>query len=430
MGVHVVIRRYFSSLSTDGVKMLAVKVLAVFLALASAMVEEESLEGQKVYRITPQTEAEVHFLQGMFNKIDVDVWQAPSHVGGNGDVRVPSYLIAEFEKLLKEGNLDFEVMIENVERAVLAQEESNQPNAFWGGFDYNRYNTYDAIVSELKKLAGQYSSASTFSVGRTYEGRDMVGIKIGSGNKPAVWIDGGIHAREWISPATVMYFLTQLLSSGEPLVKSVLAKYNFYILPVFNADGYVYTHRGGRRARFWRKTRSRQRGGCYGADPNRNWDYRHGGAGTSSNPCSDIYHGGRGFSEIEVKQVANYLRSLGNVKAYFNVHAYSQMVLTPWGYTSTYPSDYSEIPRVARIFTSAVSRPYGTRYTYGPPPRLLYAVAGGSTDWTYAVLGIRYSYALELRDKGRYGFVLPANQIKPSGIETTNAFLASIDAMK
>ena len=58
------------------------------------------------------------------------------------------------------------------------------------------------------------------------------------------------------------------------------------------------------------------------------------------------------------------------------------------------------------------------------------AVAGGSIDWTYAVLGVRYSYALELRDRGRYGFVLPASQIKPSGEETSDAFYAAIMAMK
>merc|ERR1712168_927895 len=411
--------------------MLAVKVLAVFLALASAMVEEESLEGQKVYRITPQTEAEVHFLQGVFNKIDVDVWQAPSHVGGNVDVRVPSYLIAEFEKLLKEGNLDFEVMIENVERAVLAQEESNQPNAFWGGFDYNRYNTYDAIVSELKKLAGQYSSASTFSVGRTYEGRDMVGIKIGSGNKPAVWIDGGIHAREWISPATVMYFLNKLLTSGDSRAKQVLDMYDFYFLPVFNPDGYQYTHMS-RRTRLWRKTRSNQGWGCYGADPNRNWGYKwEVPVGTSRNPCSDIYRGRNAFSEIEVKNVANYLQNkVPNLKMYFNVHAYSQLILTPFSYTTDYPEDYPEIKRVADVFVSAVESRYGTYYKAGPPSRILYAVAGGSIDWTYAVLGVKYSYALELRDRGEYGFVLPTDQIKPTGEETSDAWFASILAMK
>jgi len=43
---------------------------------------------------------------------------------------------------------------------------------------------------------------------------------------------------------------------------------------------------------------------------------------------------------------------------------------------------------------------------------------------------VTYSYALELRDTGRYGFMLPANQIRPSGEETSDAFLAAVLAMK
>jgi hypothetical protein len=37
----------------------------------------------------------------------------------------------------------------------------------------------------------------------------------GCGNKKAVWIDGGIHAREWISPATVTWMLKELVENPE-----------------------------------------------------------------------------------------------------------------------------------------------------------------------------------------------------------------------
>ena len=44
--------------------------------------------------------------------------------------------------------------------------------------------------------------------------------------------------------------------------------------------------------------------------------------------------------------------------------------------------------------------------------------AGASEDFGYMVLGAKYSYTLEMRDTGRYGFELPANQIQPTGEET------------
>ena len=49
---------------------------------------------------------------------------------------------------------------------------------------------------------------------------------------------------------------------------------------------------------------------------------------------------------------------------------------------------------------------------------LIDATSGGSSDWTYGKLGLVYSYALELRDRGQYGFLLPAWQIIPTGRET------------
>ena len=65
--------------------------------------------------------------------------------------------------------------------------------------------------------------------------------------KPVVWIDGGIHAREWISPASVMYIVHELLEkSGHHL--SMLTKYDFYIMPMMNPDGYEYTHTADREA--------------------------------------------------------------------------------------------------------------------------------------------------------------------------------------
>ena len=33
------------------------------------------------------------------------------------------------------------------------------------------------------------------------------------GSKPAMWIDGGIHAREWISPAAVTWVLKELVEN-------------------------------------------------------------------------------------------------------------------------------------------------------------------------------------------------------------------------
>ena len=49
--------------------------------------------------------------------------------------------------------------------------------------------------------------------------------------------------------------------------------FDIYILPVWNVDGYVYTHE---KNRLWRKTRKPNLNStCIGVDPNRNWDSYH-----------------------------------------------------------------------------------------------------------------------------------------------------------
>lgn len=55
-------------------------------------------------------------------------------------------------------------------------------------------------------------------------------------------------------------------------------------------------------------------------------------------------------------------------------------------------------------------------YSVGPSGSLLYPAAGASDDWAKSI-GIKYSYTIELRDKGQHGFVLPAQFIKPTALE-------------
>lgn len=49
--------------------------------------------------------------------------------------------------------------------------------------------------------------------------------------------------------------------------------------------------------------------------------------------------------------------------------------------------------------------------------------SGGSDDWAKGAGNVKFSYTIELRDTGAYGFVLPPDQIIPSGEETFQGFL-------
>ena len=81
---------------------------------------------------------------------------------------------------------------------------------------------------------------------------------------------------------------------------------DWYFLPVFNPDGYQFTHE---HTRLWRKTRSYHNSllGCHGTDANRNFGHHWNTGGSSADKCFDTYHGPSAFSEPETAAVRDFL---------------------------------------------------------------------------------------------------------------------------
>jgi carboxypeptidase A4 len=112
--------------------------------------------------------------------------------------------------------------------------------------------------------------------------------------------------------------------------------------------------------------------------------------------------------------------------------------LYPWGYDRKVPADHQDLDRVGKEAAAAIKAIDGKDYTVGPAGSTLYPAAGGSDDWAKGDLKFKYSYTIELRDEGkggddvinlkfithithmtgRYGFMLPANQIIKTGEES------------
>ena len=51
---------------------------------------------------------------------------------------------------------------------------------------------------------------------------------------------------------------------------------------------------------------------------------------------------------------------------------------------------------------------------------------GGSDDWAKGGAGIKYSYTVELPDRGQHGFILPAQYIDGIGKEAHAGIMAMI----
>jgi len=165
---------------------------------------------------------------------------------------------------------------------------------------------------------------SIVNVGTTIEGRAINGIVISANTtnnatKPAIVINGCQHAREWISPMTVAYIAQALCTNytTDPNVKQIVDSFEITVIPIVNADGYVYTQTD----RMWRKNRRvNKNSSCIGVDINRNWNYQWATVGSSPLPCSDTYQGPSGFSEPEETSVAKYISS--KVQSITNTHTH------------------------------------------------------------------------------------------------------------
>lgn len=139
-------------------------------------------------------------------------------------------------------------------------------------FGFDKYNSIEMINNFLNDINAKYPDITgVLTIGESFEGRPIKGIKIVKNpENPAIFIEANIHAREWISSATAVWIINELLSSEDSNVKNIVDNISWYIIPVSNPDGYEYTRSDDR---LWRKTRSDHNILCRGVDPNRNFGF-------------------------------------------------------------------------------------------------------------------------------------------------------------
>ncbi|XP_053174885.1 carboxypeptidase A1-like [Scomber japonicus] len=378
-------------------------------------------------------------MEGM-TEFELDFWREVRDVATPVDIRVPLHSLQSFKAFLETQDLEYSVMIEDLQM-LLDEEKKEMESAArvpkarsTDSYDYGNYHSLSDIYGFQDMLVAENPNlVSKVVIGQSFERRPLNVLKFSTGgtNRPAIWIDSGIHAREWVSPASGTWFAKKMATDfgSDPTLTAILNRMDIYLEIVTNPDGYEYT-RSRREVslnRLWRKTRKPNPGSsCIGVDPNRNWDAGFGGPGASNDPCRSDYRGPRANSESEVKSIVDFVTSHGNFKAFITVHAFSQLLLYPYGFQRTPARDRRELDALARRATSALTSLFGTRFRFGSIVTTIYQASGGSIDWSYDQ-GIKYSYAFELRDTGRFGFLLPANQIIPTARETWLALMTIMD---
>ncbi|XP_046952018.1 carboxypeptidase A2 [Lynx rufus] len=400
------------------------KLILVFGALFGHIYGRETFVGDQVLEVIPRNEEQIRHLVELEveEHLQLDFWKSPTIPGETAHVRVPFVSVQAVKVFLESQGIAYSIMIEDVQALLDKENEEmllNQRRERNGNFNFEAYHTLEEISQAMDNIVAEHPGlVSKVNIGHSFEKRPMNVLKFSTGgDKPAIWLDAGIHAREWVTQATALWTANKIASGygNDVSITSILDMMDIFLLPVTNPDGYVFSQT---KNRMWRKNRSRIPGSrCVGVDLNRNWDAGFGGPGASQNPCSDSYHGPQATCEVEVKSIVNFIQSHGRIKAFITLHSYSQLLMFPFGYTCTKPDHFDELNEVAQKAARSLTSLHGTKYKVGSICSVIYQASGGSIDWSYDY-GIKYSFAFELRDTGRYGFLLPANQILPTAKET------------
>jgi predicted deacylase len=243
------------------------------------------------------------------------------------------------------------------------------------------------------------------SIGKSFEGRDIPALRVGGkAGAPVMYIQGTMHAREWIATSSAMFLAHQLMTSDQPRIKAMVAKFHWVIVPVVNPDGYEFSRlpgnrwvmhrvfsrpgqtatyemhvpilptlpvlRCGRLFRLWRKNRNTNSAvesvdgrSCAGVDMNRNWgnswhlgdnpstqSSMHGdGREGSDDTCTEVYRGASSFSESETQAVRDFFTDMKadgyKPKTCIDLHSFSQTIMYPYGFAKSDPPNAANLKR-------------------------------------------------------------------------------------
>ncbi len=316
--------------------------------------------------------------------------------------------------LLKENNLSFEILVDDVQAWYVAQ---NKLPADQTAFARNRnacgdsdildqyqtpenytygsmggYHTYTELLTVLDNMHAKFpelvSEKQVIGDYLTQEGRPIHWLKVGNNpnvdeDKPAIFYNSLHHAREPNSLAQMIFYIWYLLENYETdaEVKYIMDNVEMYFVPCINPDGYVYNETtfpnggGG-----WRKNRwVNENNNPVGVDLNRNYGYEWGldDSGSSPSQTSEIYRGTAPFSEPETQAIRDFCVQ-HQFKIALNYHSFSNLLIIPWGFDNMLTPDDATYRALSRKMTEQNNYFVGTGLeTVG------YIVNGDSDDWMY-----------------------------------------------
>jgi len=269
----------------------------------------------------------------------------------------------------------------------------------------------DGLVLTNPTLASWAVAGSSWLKTQGAGGYDMKVLKLTNsaipGDKPKLFVNAAIHAREYTTAPLVLAFARWLFEGygTDPDATWIMNHHEVHLMLHTNPDGRKRAETG----LSWRKNVNNNfcaNSNSRGIDLNRNFSFTWnstGGQGSSGAQCDLTYRGPSAGSEPETQAVQNYIRSLwpdrrgpGQNDAapadtsgiHLDIHSFSQLVLWPWGETATPAPNGTALQTMGRRL--AFFNGYTPEQSIG-----LYPTDGTSDAPSYGELGVA-SFTIEL----------------------------------
>jgi hypothetical protein len=320
------------------------------------------------------------------------------------------YLIVDVDVLGHQRLLDlgFEVSLDAKRTAKYNRVLKALPDQVEGIPGYPCYRTVEETLAAGQALAAANPGLTEWlDIGDSWEktaagglpGYDLRVLRVTNeaigGDKPDLWVEGAIHAREYTTAETATRFAEHLLANYgvDPDITWLIDHHEIHMLLQTNPDGRKHAEAGEQ----WRKNTNGNYCGASspyrGADLNRNFDFYWGCCGgSSSDPCDETFRGASAASEPETEAVQSYV--LANFPdwrpddlttpappettgVFIDLHSYGGDVLTAFGFQNPpNATGYLTLGRKLAFFNGYEAR-LGS----------LYPVDGSTKDWAYGRLG-------------------------------------------
>jgi carboxypeptidase T len=301
------------------------------------------------------------------------------------------------------------------------------------------YETVEETFSQAQAFATSKPNLATWiDVGNSWEksvglgGFDIKVLKLTNsaitGNKPKLFVNSAIHAREYTTAALNLEFARWLVNGYGVNANAtwILDHHEVHLMLQTNPDGRKKAETG----LSWRKNTNQAYCGATsntrGADLNRNFSFSFNstaGQGSSGNQCDLTYRGASAASEPETQAIEAYVRSLWPDQRgpnltdaaprttsgiHIDVHSFSQLVLWPWGTTNTPAGNGTDLQTLGRKL--AYFNGYTPQQSIG-----LYPTDGTSDSVSYGELGVA-AFTIELGTSFFESCTNYTNTIKPQNL--------------